>query len=67
MTYASAESLRQALEHRLRERSSVTGLPIDRLRRRVLTTIATLFELRWATASGARTRADRPSVSLNAP
>ena len=36
MTYASAESLRQALEHRLRERSSVTGLPIDRLRRRVL-------------------------------
>lgn len=36
MTYDSAESLRQALEHRLRERSDSTGLPIDRLRRRVL-------------------------------
>ncbi len=36
MTYSSAESLRQALEHRLGERSTATGLPIDRLRRRVL-------------------------------
>lgn len=36
MTYASAESLRQALEHRLLERFHATGLSIDRLRRRVL-------------------------------
>jgi Nucleotidyl transferase AbiEii toxin, Type IV TA system len=36
VTYESTESLRQALEHRLRERSSATGLQIDRLRRRVL-------------------------------
>lgn len=36
MSYSSAESLRQALEHRLAERSKATGLPIYRLRRRVL-------------------------------
>lgn len=67
MTYESAESLRQALEHRLRERSNATGLPIDRLRRRVLLerTVARLEHAepgRWVLTGGMAWRSGSPSA-----
>lgn len=36
MTYSSGQALRSALEQRLRNRSAESGVPLDRLRRRVI-------------------------------